>query len=107
MEYTIVLTEAQNKALEFVAYDPQEWIENAVYERCRSAIQEIVNLEVERITSQGGEISGTKEDIVLAAPIQTAKEREDESNQKFLEEQQEKQRQEEADALQADQQSAE
>jgi len=86
MEYTITLTEAQNKALEFIAYDPKEWIENAVYERCRSAIQEIVNLEVERITSGGGEISGTKEDIVLAAPIKTAKEREEEANKKFQEE---------------------
>ena len=86
MEYTITLTEAQNKALEFVTYDPQEWIENAVYERCRHAIQQIVNLEVERITSQGGEISGTKEDIILAAPIKTAKEREEESNRKFQEE---------------------
>ena len=67
MKYTIILTEAQQKALECVAYDPQEWIENAVYNRCRIAIDEIVAEEVERITSQGGEISGTKEDIVLAA----------------------------------------
>jgi hypothetical protein len=78
MEYTITLTDAQQKALEYVAYDPQEWIENAVYERCRHAIQEIVDLEVNRITSSGGELSGTKEDIVLAAPIKSAKERTDE-----------------------------
>ncbi len=74
MEYTIILTEAQEKALAHVAYDPQEWIENAVYNRCRIAIDEIVAEEVERITSQGGEISGTKEDIVLAAQIKSAKE---------------------------------
>ena len=78
MEYTITLTEAQQKALEYVAYDPQEWIENAIYNRCRIAIDEIVSLEVERITSQGGELSGTKEDIVLAAPIKSAKERQEE-----------------------------
>jgi hypothetical protein len=81
MEYTITLTEAQNKALAYVALDPQDWIENAVYERCRLAIEEIVTQEVERITSSGGELSGTKEDIVLAAPIKSAKEREEESNQ--------------------------
>ena len=78
MKYTIILTEAQQKALECVAYDPQEWIENAVYNRCRIAIDEIVNLEVERITSKGGELSGTKEDIVLAAPIKSAKELQEE-----------------------------
>jgi hypothetical protein len=78
MKYTITLTDAQQKALEYVTYDPQEWIENAVHNRCRIAIDEIVNLEVDRITSQGGEISGTKDDIVLAAPIKSVKERTDE-----------------------------
>ena len=78
MDHIITLTEAQEKALAYVAYDPKEWIENAVYNRCRIAIDEIVALEVERITSQGGELSGTKEDIVLAAPIKSARERQDE-----------------------------
>ncbi len=78
MIYTIELTESQDKALRYIAYDPQEWIENAVYERCRQAIDEIVYQEVERITSEGGELKGTKEDIVLSAPIKSAKEREDE-----------------------------
>ena len=78
MNYTITLTEAQQKALAYVAYDPKEWIENAVYNRCRIAIDEIVALEVERITSEGGELSGTKEDIVLAAPIKSARERQEE-----------------------------
>lgn len=78
MKYTITLTESQQKALEYVAYDPKEWIENAVYNRCRIAIEEIVLEEVERITSQGGELSGTKEDIVLAAPIKSARERQEE-----------------------------
>lgn len=74
MDYTITLSEAQQKALTHIAVDPQEWIENAVYNRCRIAIEEIVAAEVERITSGGGEIRGTKEDIVLAAPIKSAKE---------------------------------
>lgn len=80
MKYTITLTDAQQKALEYVAYDPKDWIENAVYNRCRIAIDEIVAQEVERITSKGGELSGTKEDVVLAAPIKSAKERTDELN---------------------------
>jgi hypothetical protein len=80
MNYTITLTEAQQKALKYVAYDPQEWIENAVYNRCRIAIDEIVAQEVERITSEGGSLSGTKEDIVINAPIISAKERMEQQN---------------------------
>ena len=73
--YTITLSDAENKALGFVAVSQQEWIDNAVHERCRLAIEEIVAAEVQRITDIGGTISGTKEDIVNAAPIKSAAER--------------------------------
>ena len=78
MEYTITLSEAEVKAMEYVAVNVQDWIENAVKNRARIAIDDIINLEVERITSSGGEISGTKEDIVLAAPIKSLKQRQEE-----------------------------
>jgi hypothetical protein len=78
MDYTITLTEAENKAMEYIATDVNDWITNAVINRARIAIDEIVAEEVERITSQGGELSGTKEDIVLAAPIKSARERQEE-----------------------------
>ena len=74
--YTITLTDAQDKALSVVAIDQQEWIENAVFERCRIAIEEIVAAEVQRKLAAGETISGTKDDIVLAANIETAAERE-------------------------------
>ena len=74
--YTITLSDAENKALGFVAFSQQEWIDNVIHERCRIAIEEIVAAEVQRITSTGGTISGTKEDIVNAAPIKSAAERE-------------------------------
>jgi hypothetical protein len=73
--YTITLTDAENKALASVASSPQEWIDNAVHNRCRIAIDEIVAAEVERITSHGGQLSGSKDDIVMSAPIKTAKEK--------------------------------
>ena len=73
--YTITLSDAQDKALSVVALSQQEWINNAVTERCRIAIEEIVAAEVQRITAIGGTISGTKEDIVNAADIETAAER--------------------------------
>ena len=73
--YTITLSDAQDKALSVVAVSQQDWIENAVTERCRIAIEEIVAAEVARITAIGGTISGTKEDIVNAANIESAAER--------------------------------
>lgn len=73
--YTIILTDAQDKALSVVAASQQEWIENAVYERCRIAIEEIVNAEVQRKLAAGESITGSKEDIVMAADVETAAER--------------------------------
>jgi len=77
--YTITLSDAENKALGFVAFSQDDWIQNAVHNRCRIAIEEIVAAEVERITASGGTISGTKEDIVNAAPIKSAAQREAEN----------------------------
>ena len=73
--YTITLTDAQDKALHYVAVDGDDWIQNAVKERCRVAIEEIVQQEVQRKLAAGEPITGTKEDIVLAANIETAAER--------------------------------
>jgi len=42
MNYTITLTETEKKALEYVAYDPDEWIKNAATNRADRAIKEIV-----------------------------------------------------------------
>lgn len=73
--YTITLSDAQDKALSVFAESQQEWIENAVYERCRLAIESIVNAEVQRKLAAGEPIIGSKEDIVLAANVETAVER--------------------------------
>lgn len=75
MEYTITLSAAENKALSIVAISPQDWINNAIHERCRIAIEEIVAQEVQRKLAAGEPITGTKDDIVLAATIETAAER--------------------------------
>lgn len=73
--YTITLSDAENKALGVVALSQQDWIDNAVHERCRIAIDEIVNAEVQRKLAAGESISGSKEDIVNAADIESAAER--------------------------------
>ena len=73
--YTITLSAAEDKALGVVALSQDDWIQNAVHERCRIAIEEIVNAEVQRLLAAGQPITGSKEDIVNAAPIQSAAER--------------------------------
>jgi hypothetical protein len=73
--YTITLSDAEDKALSAVAVSQENWINNAVHERCRIAIEEIVNAEVQRKLAAGEPITGSKEDIVLAADVETAAER--------------------------------
>jgi hypothetical protein len=73
--YTITLSDAEDKALHVVALSAQDWIDNAVHERCRIAIDEIVNAEVQRKLAAGEAITGSKEDIVIAANIESAAER--------------------------------
>ena len=77
--YTITLSDAEDKALGFVAYSQQEWIDNAIHERCRIAIDEIVNAEVQRKLANNETISGSKEDIVNATNIKSAAERQAEA----------------------------
>lgn len=73
--YTITLSAAEDKALKSVVLSAQDWIDNAIHERCRIAIEEIVNAEVQRKLAAGEPITGSKEDIVNAADIESAAER--------------------------------
>jgi aspartyl aminopeptidase len=73
--YTITLTDAEDKALGVVALNKQEWIENAVKNRCRQAKEEIVASEIKRIRESGGTVSGTDDEIVMAATVESAAEK--------------------------------
>jgi len=79
--YTITLSDAENKALGVVAFSQDDWIQNAVHERCRIAMEEIIAAEVQRLLGEGKSITGSKDDIVIAAPIQSAAERQAEAQQ--------------------------
>ena len=72
--FTITLTDAEHKALAHIAYDPQEWINNAVKARCKAAMEEIFNAEVARMLADPETVSipADREAIVLAANIKTA-----------------------------------
>lgn len=75
--FTVTLTDAELKALAYVAADPQDWIDNAVHNRCRIAIDEIYAAEIERMTNDPDitSIPADKEAVVLAAEVQSAAER--------------------------------
>jgi len=81
MNYTVTLTDTEKLAMEYVAYDPQYWVENAFKERARIAIDEIVKIAVEKFLEAGQTIPGSREEIVAAAYandwIQTAKDKTD------------------------------
>lgn len=69
VQYTVILTDAENKALGYFASSQQDWIDNVVHERCRIAIDDIVKTEVEKRLAAGEPITGSKEDIVNAAEL--------------------------------------
>jgi hypothetical protein len=75
MQFNITVTAAEHKALASVALSPEDWINNTVHERCRIAIDEIVAAEVQRKLAAGEPITGSKDDIVMAAQIESAADR--------------------------------
>ena len=72
--YTIELTDAEVKAMEYVAVSVQDWVDNALKNRARIAMNEIYNVEVSRMTNDPSidSISADKEAVVLAADIKSA-----------------------------------
>ena len=73
--YTVTLSDAEAKALSVVALDNQDWIVNAAKARSKISMDKIVADEIARIRAAGGTVSGTDEEIVMAATIETAAER--------------------------------
>ena len=85
MDYTVTLTEAETKAMEYVAADVLEWIDNAATNRARIAIDEICDLYVKHKLDNNETITATnKPDMVLAAYeeglVKTAAERNEEAS---------------------------
>lgn len=67
MNYQITLTQAEDKALAFVALGQNDWIQNAVHERCRVAIDEIVQIVVAKCLETNVQIPGSKDEMVELA----------------------------------------
>lgn len=64
MEYTITLSSIENKALSFAAVSQKDWINNAVHERCRLAIEEIAQITVAKCLETGTPTPSSKEAMV-------------------------------------------
>ena len=64
MIITIELTETETLALSYVALSPQDWADNAVHNRCRIAIDEIVQVVMTKCLAEGEQIPTTREAIV-------------------------------------------
>lgn len=93
--YTITLTDAEEIAMNYIAKDAEYWIENAVHGRARIAIDEIVQIAVEKCLQEQVQVPGSKDEIVTLASergwIKTAVQREQDlfdANQALLEQSQ-------------------
>jgi hypothetical protein len=63
-QYNITLSASEDKALSFAAFSQQDWIDNAVHERCRVAIDEIAKICVEQCLANNIQIPGSKDAMV-------------------------------------------
>jgi len=67
MNYTITLTPSEDAALSYAAMSQDDWIQNAVHERCRIAIDEIVKIAMDWYLDNGVQIPATRDEIVSDA----------------------------------------
>jgi len=63
----ITLTDTQIKGLEYAAFSPSDWVENAATERARIAVEEIVQIYTARALDEGVQIPTTRDEIVTDA----------------------------------------
>lgn len=70
-QFTITITDVEAAALAHVMADPQAWAQNAISERARIAIEEIVQRETARMIADPNvtSIPATAEEIVMAAEL--------------------------------------
>jgi alkylhydroperoxidase/carboxymuconolactone decarboxylase family protein YurZ len=66
-ELTVTITDTQLKGLEYIALSPQEWADNAITERARIAVDEIIQMYTNRALNEGVQIPATRELIVADA----------------------------------------
>jgi len=70
-EYTVILTDTEKKAMEYITESIQDWVDNALKNRARIAIDQIYEEEVSRMTADPDitSIPADKDEVVLNADI--------------------------------------
>lgn len=83
-DYTVTLTDVEQKAMEYVSTDVDFWIQNAVHERARIATEEMVSDYIKSRMEKGEAISGTKDEIVMTSGLPNAQARSDATTKQML-----------------------
>lgn len=65
--YTITLNETEELALSTAAMSNEDWIQNAIHERCRIAIEEISKIAIEKCLELDMQVPSSKNDMVALA----------------------------------------
>ena len=84
--YTVKLTDTEDKAMSYCALSTQDWVDNALKNRARLAKEEIISLNLSYCNSKGiavatGEAAQITQAFTLGV-VKTAKERNDEASKK-------------------------
>ena len=66
-DITVSLTDTENKGMEYVAVSVQDWADNALTNRARIAVDEIVKIYTDRALDEGVQIPATRDLIVADA----------------------------------------
>ena len=71
--YTIDLTDAEDKCLRYETSrknaNTQEWVIEYVKGVCDRGAKSIIDLELKKVMDSGGSLSGTRDEIILAADV--------------------------------------
>ena len=79
-DYKVTLTDTEDKAMSYCAFDTQEWVDNALKVRAKRAKDEILLINMKHCNANGIAIADTEDKQVQQAfdlkIVKTAKERE-------------------------------
>ena len=65
--HNIILTATESAALSYAALSQDDWIQTAVHERCRIAIEEIASITVQKCLETNAAIPSSKDAMVALA----------------------------------------
>ena len=82
-DYKVTLTDTEDKAMSYCAFDTQDWVDNALKVRAKRAKDEILVINMKHCNANGIAIADTEDKQVQQAfdlkIVKTAKEREEEA----------------------------